>query len=281
MWGGTGKKPNRTNSKFGTAKSKSTFTGFVVNGTAVEVYFSPKDGLAGQVQSLINSVDHEMAFGMYTFTDNTAANSMLSKIRGGVSAFGILDSNSISYAPWITLSQPSNMGANIKMYQGGIKSVYHHKMFISDPWHPAADPLVSTGSFNWTFSAENSNDENMVVVHDANITNQYYQSFCQSFHDLGGNSCSANMGIPEHLIPETDFVLYPNPCRDRLTIRISGPQKSWGVKVYNALGQLIWEDHFFNMQETDIHLAELSSGIYQVQIISEAGGVKSIKLMKE
>lgn len=63
---------------------------------------------------------------------------------------------------------------------------------LVDALMPASDPQVVTGSFNWTLSAQYSNDENVVVIHDSVIANQYYQSLCQNFTDMGGMPCSAD-----------------------------------------------------------------------------------------
>jgi hypothetical protein len=63
---------------------------------------------------------------------------------------------------------------------------------LVDPLNPSSDPQVFTGSFNWTAQAQFTNDENAVVIHDAAIANQYYQSVCKNFTDLGGTPCVAS-----------------------------------------------------------------------------------------
>src|SRR5204862_539998 len=43
-----------------------------------------------------------------------------------------------------------------------------------------------TGSHNWSSAAENSNNENTVVVHDFDVTNQYLQEFTARYYQFGG-----------------------------------------------------------------------------------------------
>ncbi|MCP4075596.1 MAG: hypothetical protein GY744_05380, partial [Gammaproteobacteria bacterium] len=48
----------------------------------------------------------------------------------------------------------------------------------------SANPVAITGSHNWSASAESINDENTLIVYDANIANQFHQEFYQPFNDL-------------------------------------------------------------------------------------------------
>ena len=45
---------------------------------------------------------------------------------------------------------------------------------------------VLTGSHNWSASAENSNNENTLIVHDADVANQYLQEFAARYTQFGG-----------------------------------------------------------------------------------------------
>jgi hypothetical protein len=53
MWGSTTATPNAGAAKFGTFKTASAVNSFTVNGTPVEVYFSPKDGTTAKLNAVI------------------------------------------------------------------------------------------------------------------------------------------------------------------------------------------------------------------------------------
>lgn len=265
MWGGTGASPNLITSKFGTFKNVSTQTSFTVNGTPVQVYFSPKDNSTAQLQSLVNSANTDFYFGIYTFTDNNVANAMKNRILAGVSAKGIEDSFSQTYSPYTTLNPVMN--SNLKVYSG--TGIYHNKFLIVDPSNTASDPLVATGSYNWSSSGTNSNDENIVVVHEPFIANQYYQSFCRNFTDMGGAACSSPTGIEKFDNGGQFCAVYPNPTNNLINIRLKNYTQNLKVTVSNQLGQVILSDYYKDTDNAEINLSDLSPGIYFVSINSD------------
>lgn len=47
----------------------------------------------------------------------------------------------------------------------------HHKFCVID------NEVVITGSYNWTASADKRNNENLLVIHDAKIAQEYSAEF--------------------------------------------------------------------------------------------------------
>ncbi|HKC68481.1 MAG TPA: phospholipase D-like domain-containing protein [Bacteroidia bacterium] len=276
MWGGTGATPVTANEKFSINKAISTTTSFTVNGTPVQVYFSPKDSPEARLINTINSANYEMAFGIYTFTDATVAGTIKTKYTGGIPCIGIMDQYSATYSPWSTLS--ATMGANLKEYTGSY--IYHNKVMIVDQLHASSDPQVFTGSYNWTSAASNTNDENMIVIHDAAITNQYYQSLCKNFVDVGGTACAAVTGIESFDYGQQQYAFYPNPFKNVFNINVKSNGDVLKVKIFNIIGQVVKEAEAGQTDEMQIDLQGQPSGIYYVQITS-ADKIYTQKLIKE
>jgi len=105
---------------------------------------------------------------------------------------GIIDQFSKSYSAYTTLSPV--LGTNMITYSKS-PYIYHNKIMLVDALHPASDPQTFTGSFNWSSAAQTKNDENSIIIHDASIANQYYQSVCNDFFVLGGTSCTSPLPI--------------------------------------------------------------------------------------
>ena len=187
MWGGTAATPNTTTSTFGPHKTPSAQHFFNVNGTPVEVYFCPKDTVGLRLKNSINTANHDLFFGIYTFTDTSIANLIKSKYNNGLYVRGIIDSYSQTYAAYPILN--TALGSNMILHTGSY--IYHNKIMLVDAQQPASDPQVFTGSFNWSATAQTTNDENAIVIHDSSIANQYYQSLCQDYTNMGGIPCSA------------------------------------------------------------------------------------------
>ena len=268
MWGSTTATPNATNAKFGTFKTASTVNSFTVNGTPIEVYFSPKDAATSHLSTAIASANFELFFGIYTFTDNaTIATGIKNRITGGVAANGIMDVFSQTYTPYTTLSSGTVMGSNLKVYNGGSSAVYHNKVMLIDQLHPASDPQVCTGSFNWTASGNTSNDENLIIVHDATIANEYYQSLCKNYVDVGGTACPSIVGIEAYDYGDQQIAVFPNPSKDVLTVKVKNAGEKLSVKVSDNLGNIVLESTVFSNDETSLNVENLSSGLYFVTIV--------------
>ena len=53
----------------------------------------------------------------------------------------------------------------------------HHKVFIID------NQTVETGSFNPTKGADSVNDENILIMHDEDVTQMYLREFKELYND--------------------------------------------------------------------------------------------------
>jgi len=239
MWGSTTAVPNAVAAKFGADKTNLGAHTFHIDGHLVELYFSPSDGTGSHIQSAISSANTDLYFGMYTFTQSTEANMIVSKYNSGVYVSGINDSYSTPYSPFDIFT--AGLGSHFKVYSGS--GVYHSKMMIVDPSDTCSDPLVLTGSHNWTFSANTENDENTVIIHSDTIANMYYQSFYQDFISLGGSLAAVGgcgtTGVNN--IVENSTTIFPNPTANgniSISYQLITPQEVT-VDVYNVLGQKV------------------------------------------
>jgi len=50
-----------------------------------------------------------------------------------------------------------------------------------------SDPTVVVGSTNWSNNGNKINDENLLIVHDAAIANQFLQEFYARYRTAGGS----------------------------------------------------------------------------------------------
>jgi hypothetical protein len=112
-------------------------------------------------------------------------------------ADAIADRKSAGVAVNMLTNAEGNNGATVNTILSGvlgthyvfddvINGIMHHKYMVVDQDAPASDPLVFTGSHNWSAAADNDNDENTLIVHDAIIANIYYQNFVKRFVENDG-----------------------------------------------------------------------------------------------
>ena len=268
MWGGTTATPNASAAKFGPAKTDLGAHSFYIDGHLVELYFSPSDGTNNHIESTISSANTDLYFAMYTFTEAADANMIVADYNSGVYVSGIDDSYSNSYSPHSIFI--SGLGSHFKVYSGS--GVYHSKLMIVDPSDVCSDPLVLTGSHNWTTSADEYNDENTLIIHSDTIANIYYQSFYADFLSLGGSlssvtGCGFAAGVNNPV--ENSTVMSPNPTTGDISIRyeLQTPQ-SVSVEICNVLGQKIISSTAKELQDAGSHSDRYTisqPGMYFVQ----------------
>ena len=217
MWGDTGMTYNTTNSKFGPDKTDLGRHNFIIDGKTVELYFSPSDNTNSHIASTILTADKDLYFGLYCITDNTAASNIVSRKNAGVYVAGIIDNYTVSASGSEYPTLNAALGTtNLKVYNGG-SYLYHNKYLIVDPADACSDPMVLTGSHNWTFSANSQNDENTVIIHDATAANIYYQSFRADFTSLGGTLTTVagcNTGVENLMGRDAEVRIFPQPSAD-------------------------------------------------------------------
>jgi phosphatidylserine/phosphatidylglycerophosphate/cardiolipin synthase-like enzyme len=261
MWGGSDSIPGAS-PKFSTSKTPSAVTSFTVNGTPIDVFFSPQDQAGTALTNVVNSANDGLYFGIYDFTMSSVSSAMQSRYSSGATGFGIMDQQSNGSSAYTALT--SSMGANLKIYTGSY--IYHNKMICVDPNNPTSDPQVGCGSYNWTSTASFTSDENFMVIHDATVANEYYQSLCADFASLGGVACVAGVGIEKYDLGNQQVAVYPNPFMDAVNINVKNAGETLSVKVTDQLGKVLIENTVNQTDKMQLNLGALSAGVYFVTV---------------
>jgi len=187
MWGDTSATPNLVNSKFGQFKTDNTPHEFRIgpNNTRIESYFSPSDETNAQLLKTINTANKEMYFATMLNTRIDLATAMVNKINTIPNFImkGLVD-NSASSTQWNTML--AAMTSTNLLQKQDTSIIMHHKYCIIDNTLLNSDPILWTGSHNWSTNANTLNDENSLAVHDATVANVYYQEFVSRFQENGG-----------------------------------------------------------------------------------------------
>lgn len=256
MWNGT----------FGQYKSNNTPHEFNINGKRVELYFSPSDGTNDVIANTLNSAENNINFAVYVFTRTDLAYKIQDKVfLNGVDVRGIL--NEISSGGQTTYDLLKDAMEN-KLILTTQSYTMHNKYAIVDHGYSSADPLVLTGSHNWTTSANTKNDENTLIIHDSTIANIYYQEFAQRYKENGG---SLGSSIEEN-INSTGFYIFPNPARDGFVIAFSELQgKHVNIEVFEITGKrILYQEMEVNTANSTGYFSTqaLTKGIYFIRIIN-------------
>lgn len=137
-----------------------------INGTLIENYFSPDDGVAAHILDVLNSAQSSLYFMAFSFTRSDFSDVLIEKANAGVTVQGVFETRQIAAggdAAWNALTQ-----ANVDVRQDGNKYNLHSKVFIVD------EQIVVMGSYNFSGNAEDSNDENVLIIHNPEIAAAYF-----------------------------------------------------------------------------------------------------------
>jgi phosphatidylserine/phosphatidylglycerophosphate/cardiolipin synthase-like enzyme len=137
-----------------------------INGVQVENYFSPVDNVMDKLVAYVQGAQKSIRFMIFTYTDTNLANAMIARNQAGVDTEGVIEDRGASEGAMVPL-----FCAKVPVKVDGNKYTMHHKVIIID------ESTVITGSFNFTKSADQENDDNVLVIHNTDLAKQYLQEF--------------------------------------------------------------------------------------------------------
>jgi hypothetical protein len=210
-----------------TAHSTHSFT---IDDSTVEVYFSPKDSPKTRLIELINSANYSIYFCIFSFSDPDIINAIKTKYQEGIDVRGVCDgwaSANYGSSGIYTVATQINMPVYKDKVQNQPDSwsyMLHHKFMVIDNGHSDSDPIVVTGSYNWTLTGNNNNDENMLVVHNGEVSEKYFQEFKSRYLEAGGT-------LPE-VASISNLTAYPD--NNRIRIKWQSPEDNFfkSVSIY-------------------------------------------------
>ncbi|MBK8380934.1 MAG: T9SS type A sorting domain-containing protein [Ignavibacteria bacterium] len=273
MWGSHNNINNSANAKFGAAKLDNTPHLFNIKGRKVECYFSPSDNPSAQIENMIGvNTNKSIYFCAFAFTRFQIANKMKTQfqppnkyVRGVFDNGNGTDPSSVyPEMKGIGGSTPWNPPAPV--YLDGESGLLHSKYILIDPDLPTSDPIVETGSYNFSTAATTGNDENFLLIYDSLVANQYLQDFAKRYTLAGG---TIKVEMISSVIPD-NFLLsqnYPNPFNPRTEISYEVPAaKLVKLTVYNILGkemaELVNERQSPGRYKVSFDASNLTSGVY-------------------
>lgn len=140
-----------------------------VDGSRIVVVFTSEDpALENAIVPLVQSATQSIRFLTFSFTDYPLADAMSQRFKSGVDVAGVFETfgSETEAAELRTL-----MCRRVPVKQDGNSGFLHHKVIVID------ERIVITGSMNYSTNAEVNNDENVIIIDNAEIARLYLQEF--------------------------------------------------------------------------------------------------------
>jgi phosphatidylserine/phosphatidylglycerophosphate/cardiolipin synthase-like enzyme len=139
-----------------------------IDGKVVEVYFSPEDAVLNRILEMLRDTDVSVEILAYSFTADIIGETLLDLHKAGVAVRGVVEGSQIS-ATGSEAPRLRQAGLDIRL--DGNSANMHHKVILLD------HEIVIFGSYNFTRSAEEKNDENVLIIHDPALASQFLLEF--------------------------------------------------------------------------------------------------------
>lgn len=131
------------------------------------VYFSPRGGCARAIINLIDRANRSIHVLIYSFTLDSIGDALIKAFRRGVDVKVVFEKREIDeHSEYWRLKD-----AGVPARNDTNPYLMHNKVMIVD------SEIVVTGSYNWSWSAEERNDENIVVIKGKRIAEEYEKMF--------------------------------------------------------------------------------------------------------
>ena len=156
--------------KFGSDRGTATPNPRVIlDGTPLDIYFSPDDHVQAALLDLLHNASSSIYFLAFSFTSDPMSKAIQERARAGVKVAGVMDADQVKTNMGTEYDTFRMAGIDLRLDQE--PGLMHHKVLIID------GQTVVMGSYNFTASAEKTNDENVIVIYSPQIAARYLQEF--------------------------------------------------------------------------------------------------------
>jgi phosphatidylserine/phosphatidylglycerophosphate/cardiolipin synthase-like enzyme len=123
------------------------------------IRFSPRGGCAAQVTYWLGRANSSVHILIYSFTLDSIGDAVLAAHQRGIEVKVVFEKQQVSqYSEYFRLA-----AAGVQVRNDTNPDLMHHKVAIIDGY------IVLIGSFNWSASAEDDNNENLLVIRSAEL----------------------------------------------------------------------------------------------------------------
>ena len=142
----------------------------------VQAAFTPGDDAAKLITDAIDAAQRQVLVQAFSFTHRDIADALIRAHRRGLDVQVIADRDQTDAID--SAAMQSLATAGVTVFTDAEHSAAHNKVIVID--QDTGQPALITGSFNFTFAAQNRNAENVLVLRgNADLTRAFFANWQQ------------------------------------------------------------------------------------------------------
>ena len=143
---------------------------------SIEYAFTPGDDAAGLIVRTIDAARSHVLVQAFSFTHRGIADALIRAHRRGLDVQVIADRDQTDSMD--SAAMQSLAAAGMAVFADAEHSAAHNKVIVID--HDTGQPALVTGSFNFSFAAQNRNAENVLVLRgNPDLTRAFFANWQQ------------------------------------------------------------------------------------------------------
>jgi len=137
--------------------------------TQYSVCFTPGQNCTGEIIDALNTAKHSIYVQAYSFTSQPIANALIAAKKRGVDVKVILDKSQYKAEKYSASKFLEHQ--DVPVWIDSKPAIAHNKIMIID------QATVITGSFNFTKAAQEKNAENLIIIRNTALAEQYLNNW--------------------------------------------------------------------------------------------------------
>jgi phosphatidylserine/phosphatidylglycerophosphate/cardiolipin synthase-like enzyme len=148
-----------------------------LDGILIENIFEAEGRARDRIIQIIGEAESSVLFMAFVFTDDEIAGAIIDQHRAGLRVSGVYEARNATI-PGSDIASFHEAGLDI--LEDGNRYIMHHKVIIVD------EEIVITGSYNFSASAADKNDENILIIESQEIAGHYVDEFSRVYAEAKG-----------------------------------------------------------------------------------------------
>jgi len=234
LWGGSGNFFNVSESRRSRQKVRDTPEEMFLSTIPLKSYFSPSDGTTEGILQALEQAEEEIYFSLLTFTKNEIRDLLLEKQKEGVKVRGIINNINDNGGEYFTLRENG-----VDVLAANQNHIHHHKYAIIDPG--TARSCLIMGSHNWTQKAEDTNDENLLVLYERDLSVIFLEEFMARWCEIDPLHalCGGGADLSDSAFIQLQVVPHPATSSDIGLLWSAEVEEEFHIKIVSSSGQVI------------------------------------------